>query len=243
MESINISICDSDFKICEDIFNLIRSLNPAANIFIFKSKEELLNFKTDCEIYFLDIKGVDGLKIAKILRRRENFLNKTPSILIFVTGYEDFMQAAFDVRAFHYLLKPIDTKKFAEVFQNAQGEVKNFQTQAEKFLLIKSDGLSKKIFLQDILYIESDNKKVLIHTTEKIFTTYGKMDAFEVALGENFYRCHRFFIVNLAKISAYNSNSIQLVNGEKIFLAEKRYSDFVKNFLNYAKGGGIVNVS
>ena len=240
--NINISICDSDLKICENIFNLIRAEISGAKISVFKSKDELLKSKTNFEIYFLDIKGVDGLEIAKILRRREFFLNKTPSILIFVTGYEDFMSAAFDVRAFHYLVKPVDVKKFSEVLNRAVDEVKNFQTQAEKFLLIKVEGVTKKIFLRDIFYIESADKKVLIHTAEKIFTTYGKMDALEIALGKNFYRCHRFYLVNLEKISAYNSNTIQLVNGEKIFLAEKRYSNFVKNFLNYAQGGGMVNI-
>ncbi len=240
---MNISVCDSDLKICEDILNLIRAEKIDAEISVFRSKDELLKSKKNFEIYFLDIKGIDGLEVAKILRRREFFLNKPPSILIFVTGYEDYMSAAFDVRAFHYLLKPVDAKKFSEVFNSAIAEIKNFQTQAEKFLLLKVEGMNKKIFLKDILYVESDNKKVLIHTAEKIFTTYGKMDAFEIALGENFFRCHRFYLVNLEKISAYNSNTIQLVGGEKIFLAEKRYSDFVKKFLKYAQGGGAVNIS
>jgi len=242
MTNLNISVCDSDLKICEDIFNLIRAELPETKISVFKSKDDLLQSKTDFEIYFLDIKGIDGLEVAKILRRREFFLQKSPSILIFVTGFEDFMAEAFDVHAFHYLLKPIDAKKFSQVLNQAVNEVENFQAQTEKFLLIKSDGMTKKIFLRDILYIESDNKKVIFHTAEKIFTTYGKMDALEIALGESFFRCHRFFIVNLAKISAYNANTIQLVNGEKIFMAEKRYSDFVKIFLKYATDGGIVNI-
>ena len=242
MANINISICDSDLKICEDIFNLIRAELPEAKISVFKSKDELLESKTNFEIYFLDIKGIDGLDVAKILRRREFFLQKSPSILIFITGYENFMSEAFDVHAFHYLLKPVDAKKFSQVLNQAISEVQNFQTQAEKFLLIKVEGVTKKILLKDIFYVESDNKKVIFHTTEKIFTTYGKMDSLEIALGESFFRCHRFYLVNFEKISAYSSTTIQLVNGEKIFMAEKRYADFVKKFLKYAQVGGVVNI-
>ena len=202
----------------------------------------MLKSKNIFQIYFLDIKGVDGLNIAKILRRREKILQTPPGILIFITGYENFMQQAFDVHAFHYLLKPVDSKKFSQVFNRAVDEIKNLKNFSEKFILIRADGMTKKILLKNIFFVESADKKVLIHTDEKIFEIYGKMDELEIALGENFFRCHRFFIVNLEKISAYNSNTIELVNGEKIFMAEKRYSDFVKNFLIYAKNGGIVNV-
>lgn len=240
---MNIAICDSDRKICENISDLIRAENIGANIFIFESKEKILQSKENFSIYFLDIKGVDGLEIAKIIRRREKFFKNPPSILIFVTGYENFALEAFDVNAFHYILKPIDTKKFSQILNRAVSEIKNFENQAEKFFMIKVDGTNKKIFLKNIFYIESADKKVIIHTEEKNFEIYGKMDAFEIALEEKFFRCHRFFLVNFEKISAYTSTTIELLNGEKIFMAEKRYSDFVKNFLKYAKNGGIVNVS
>lgn len=239
---MNIAICDSDKKICENISDLIRAENFPAKIFIFMSKEEILRSKENFSIYFLDIKGVDGLEIAKILRRREKILQTLPSILIFVTGYDDFMADAFDVHAFHYLLKPIDRKKFSQVLTRAREEIENFQTQAEKFLLIKIDGMNKKIFLRDIFFVESNNKKVIIHTAEENFEVSGKMETFEIALGENFFRCHRFFIVNLAKISAYNSNTIFLDSGDKIFISQKKYAEFVKIFLNYAQSGGAVNV-
>ena len=102
--------------------------------------------------------------------------------------------------------------------------------------------MRRKISLKDILFIESQNKKVVIHTSDKIYETYGKMDAFEIVLGDLFYRCHRCYLVNLEKISAYQSDTIYLINGEKILLARKKYTDFVKTYLRYAIRGGIVNV-
>ncbi len=35
-----------------------------------------------------------------------------------MTGYREYMEAAFDVNAFHYLIKPIDHGKFSEVFRS-----------------------------------------------------------------------------------------------------------------------------
>ena len=239
---MNIAICDSDSNICKIISDLIRSEIFGANIFIFNSKSDLLQSKNFFQIYFLDIKGIDGLEIAKIIRSREKIFQTPPSILIFVTGYENFMAEAFDVHAFHYLLKPLDSKKFSQILFQAVDELNNLKNFSEKFLIAKIDGYNKKIFLRDIFFVESADKKVLIHTDNKIFEIYGKMDALEIALGDNFFRCHRFFLVNFEKISAYNSNSIELLNGEKIFISAKRFPDFVKNFLNYARNGGLVNV-
>ena len=68
------------------------------------------------------------------------------------------------------------------------------------------------------------------------------MDEFEKSLGTGFYRCHRCYLVNLAKISAYSPDGIQVINGEMVMLANKKYAAFVKAYLHYAKGGGIVNV-
>lgn len=239
---MNIAICDDNNLICAEISKLIFEKIPDAKIFTFNSRGKLLTAKTDFEIYFLDVKGIGGIDAAKIIRRRQEILNAPKSILIFVTGYSDYMSEAFDVHAFHYILKPIDAQKFSNVLSQALTEIQNIKTQAENFLLIKVDGVTKKIFLQDILYIESQNKKVAIHTTTQIFEVYGKMDAYEVALHEKFFRCHRCFLVNFAKISAYNSDTIQLCNGEKIFISAKKFPDFVKSFLNYAQSGGLVNV-
>lgn len=239
---MNIAICDDNKLICSDISNLIQKNFLDAKISVFSSKEDLLKSKEIFQIYFLDVKGISGIDAAKIIRRRQEILNLPKSILIFVTGYDEFMSDAFDVHAFHYLLKPIDTKKFSQVLNQAVNELKNIQYQNENFLLIKVDGVTKKIFLQDIFYIESQNKKVVIHTTNEIFEVYGKMNAYEIALAENFFRCHRCYLVNMAKISAYNSDTIQLCNDEKILISAKKFPDFVKSFMDYAQNGGLVNV-
>ncbi len=236
---INIAICDNNRNACNDILQLIHKQKPSAKIFTFASKDTLLDAKEDFDMFFLDIKGVGGIEIAKILRERPN---SAKSILIFITGYSEFMSEAFDVNAFHYLLKPIDAKKFAQILDKAWAEIENAETQAEKYLLLKVDGVTKKFFLRDIFFIESANKKVILHTMTGNYSAAAKMDALEIALADYFYRCHRCYLVNLEKISAYTNDTIQLTNGENILIAGKKYPAFVKNYLRYAKSGGVVNV-
>ena len=44
------------------------------------------------------------------------------------------------------------------------------------------------------------------------------------------------------KICAYSADTIQVVGGDELILAQKKYTDFVKRYMRYAKDGGIVNV-
>ena len=75
------------------------------------------------DIVFLDIEmdKVSGMDIARLIRGQEDN-GRQRSIIIFVTGYREYMEAAFDVNAFHYLVKPIDAEKFSEVFSRAWKE-------------------------------------------------------------------------------------------------------------------------
>ena len=58
--------------------------------------------------------GKNGMETARALRKRG-----MDTILIFVTAIEEYVFQAFDVGAFHYLVKPFEQEKFAEVLRNA----------------------------------------------------------------------------------------------------------------------------
>lgn len=240
--SLTIAVCDSDKNICEDIAHLIRRQRPEARIFLFRSKEELLAAAARFSILFLDVQGVSGLEIARELRRREEEGRGPRSILIFVTGYREYMEEAFDVRAFHYLLKPIRPEKFRQVLEAACREAQQAEAQAESFLLLKTQAATVKLALQDIFFIDSSNKKVLVHTEGETYEVYGTMEAMELALGAGFFRCHRCFLVNLSKVASYTSDAIFLTGGRTVLLSRKKYGEFVKAFLRYAREGGIVDV-
>jgi DNA-binding LytR/AlgR family response regulator len=240
---MRIAVCDDDRAIREEISRLIQKQVSEADIAEYQSGEELINAKGNFDIYFLDIEmgKMSGMDIARRIREREEN-SRQRSIIIFVTGYREYMEAAFDVNAFHYLIKPIDVEKFSEVFSRAWKEASVFEEQTKKHILVKSSGIQQKLLLKDIYYIESGNKKVIFHTTNGTLEVYGKMEELENGLGNTFYRCHRCYLVNMEKISAYSADNIQVTNGDNLLLARKKYSDFIKTYMRYVKNGGIVNV-
>ncbi len=97
----------------------IERLYPKADLLLYQSGEELLLTDAEPDILLLDIQmsGKNGMETARELRRKSK-----KTILIFVTALEDFVFQAFDVGAFHYLVKPFDDNKFTEVLGNAVRE-------------------------------------------------------------------------------------------------------------------------
>ena len=223
---MNVAICDNENIICEDVERLIHNIDSKIIVKIFKSKDELNHSNEEFSIYILDIKGVDGLNIAHNLRN-----SNSKSVIIFLTGYREYMEEAFDVNAFHYLIKPIEPERFKKIFTRALNGI----NQSEQKIIIKSNNLQYVINVSNIFFVESSNKKIIFHTADNIYETYGTMEQIEKNLGDNFYRCHRCYLVNLTKILAYNSQSIKLINGEEIIIAQKKYHEFVKAFMCFAK--------
>ena len=239
---MKIAVCDDDKAAREHIVSLVKEQIQDAEIMTFATGEEMLKVRSSFDISFLDVemKEMSGMDVANHIRQEEQ--GNTKSIIIFVTGYEKYMNSAFDVFAFHYLLKPIDEEKFRNVFGRALKELSVAKEQTKRYILVRSSGARQKVYIKDIYYIESANKKVIIHTRAGILDSYGKMDELEQMIGSGFYRCHRCYLVNMEKIVSYNANTIKVVNGDKLILARKKYSDFIRQYMKYAKDGGIVNV-
>lgn len=235
---MKIAICDDNAEIRREILLLVKQSCQKAEISLFSTGEELLRSVLHFDIIFLDIEmgQLGGIEAAKKLRGRNCGSKK--EIIIFVTAYSDYMEQAFDVNAFHYLIKPINKEKFNRVFAAALKEI----TEIEPFIVIKTFGDRQKLLLKDILYIESSNKKAVFHTKKGTVEVYRKMEELEQELSGRFFRCHRCFLVNMESISGYSYEEIKLINGESLILSKKKYPDFVKAYMRYAEGGGAVNV-
>ena len=112
------------------------------------------------------------------------------------------------------------------------------KTKMQERIFIKTRNRNITIDKSRILYVESRTRKVEIHLNNECIETYATMNEMEKQLGEGFYRCHRGYLVNMAYILEYDTSKISLNNGEEIYMAKDKYSDFVKEYMRYLKGGG-----
>ncbi len=235
---MKIAVVDDEEIIRRQIHGFIKKQEPDFQISDFAAGEELLAAGTGFDIMFLDIQmeGMNGIEAAEIIRQSD-----TDAVIIFLTGIKEYVFDAFDVSPFHYLLKPVTEQKFTEVLCRAVKEAEKRQSRKDRRIFIKTKKRGYTLSLNSILYIESRGKKVEIHTTdmEDIIESYVTMEDFEIQLGDGFYRCHRGYLVNMAHIAGYDSDSIVLSSGEQVCLTKKKHSGFVKAYMWYLQNGGV----
>lgn len=236
---MKIAIVDDESVIREQITDMVVKQIPDCIVDTYETGEHFLLAGRGYALVFLDIQmeGRNGIDIARVLRKYQEDV-----VIIFITGIKKYVFEAFDVGAFHYLLKPVKERKFAEVFERAVREIENRRSLREEPFFIKTKNRSYTMKKESVLYIESRGKKVEIHTKKEVIEIYGSMSELERELGEGFYRCHRGYLVNMAHIAEYDNNSISLGNGEIVYLAKERYGDFVKSYMRYLRNGGITSV-
>jgi len=245
---MQIGICDDEEQVRSLLDAKIRLIYPSEDIRHYASGDELLSETKPMDILFLDIRmeGINGMEVARRIRKRG-----WRTVVIFITALKEYVYDAFDVGAFHYLVKPFDKAKFYEVLERAvkqcqaQAEAKAAKTvHAEKrnirsdsggngpSIQIKSEGVSHRIAIADIYYVEVNNRKLVLHTIWGEVEYYGRMQELEAQAGSLLYRSHRGYLVNFRHIARFDRDSIYFEKGRAL-LAKKRYSDFVRKYMEY----------
>ena len=188
----------------------------------------------DIVITDIQMPGMDGMETARILRQKNERM-----VLIFVTAVEEYVFQAFDVAAFHYLVKPFSDEKFEEVVKRAVRSIKEYSENQldEKYMMVQSGGSHMKVFLKDIVYAEVYNRKVIIHTRDTNIEYYGKLQELSEIAGADFFRTHRAYLVHFKYVQKYDANCVTMENGTAL-IAKQNYSEFVKQYLKYNQRKG-----
>ena len=235
---MRIAICDDEKNIRELIANKVVKQYPDAEIIFFQSGEELLLVDESIDILFLDIQmsGIDGMETARELRKKDKRV-----ILVFVTAVEEYVFQAFDVGAFNYIVKPIDDGKFSDVLHRAVDEWSsqniNEKEPEERYVLINNSGVHTKVILDEIVYAEVFNRKVVIHKLDGEIEYYGKMSDLESLAGDSFFRPHRAYLINFKYVEKYDATTIYLERGT-VLMAKQNYPEFVKKYMKYIQKRG-----
>ena len=197
--------------------------------------EKILKYKPDVVIADICMPFLDGIEMIKKASEQVRF----KSILLTSYAEFDYARRAIEAKVCEYLLKPVDEHKFAEVMQRAMWQLE--REKEEMSLLIKADGSYMEVLAKNILYAENEARKIVLHTKnmpESSYTFYEKMEVLEKRLGEGFFRSHRGFLVNLREVYKYDATTIQMKNGDKVYLAKQKYNDFVTAYMKYLRSAG-----
>ncbi|WP_026495686.1 LytR/AlgR family response regulator transcription factor [Butyrivibrio sp. WCD3002] len=233
---MRIAICDDEEKVREILLRKVGAAFPEDPIDTFSSGEELLKASEVPDILLLDIKmpGISGMEVAKALRERAD-----KTVIIFITGEEQYVFDSFDVQAFHYLVKPFSDQKLEEVLNKAKELITKEKRQPEKkYVMVNSGGSHIRICLSDVIYAEVFNSKVIVHTTDSDIEYYGRLTELEKLAGEDFFRTHRAYLVHLKFVKKYDATNVYLKKGQAL-VSKQNYPKLVKKILDYNRREGL----
>ena len=132
------------------------------------------------------------------------------------------MQIGYEVRAYRYLLKPIQFEKLKEHINKC---VDDIMKKRSKNLIIKNKGSIYNIAIDDIMFVEVINKDIMIHTKKQLYKLKTSMRQIEKELEiYDFYRCHKGFLVNIKKIESVSKNMI-VINDTEVPVSRYRIKD------------------
>lgn len=230
--------------ICEDSMLDREMLHK---IVVFLMTDRGLDFKVDmyedgeslCEGYanhpydliFLDVMmgEINGVETGRRIRELDNMVE-----IVYCTSSKDFAIAAYEVHAMGYLLKPYETAKIGAVVDYY---VQKHPQQEKNFIEVKSQRKSVIIPYKDIIYMESDNKVVYIHTTKQgDVKVYSKLDVFEEQIiDERFLRCHQSYFVNLEYVAGLVDSDFIMINDDMIPIRKSGRKLIIKKYEEYLK--------
>lgn len=170
----------------------------------------------DPSVVLLDIAmpGMDGIEVARALASKR----PAPAV-IFITAFDQFAVAAFEVAAVDYLMKPIDPKRLREALDRARGHLRTRDERAsaaaeagaspflEEFWASDRSGLVR-IAARDIDRISAERDYMRLHVGARSWLIHHSMAALEEQLDpQRFVRLHRSAIVRRDYISGFSRNA------------------------------------
>ena len=230
---LNIAICDDNKLFLEKFAETVSSLiKEEHNIVKFTNPNDLLHRiedysddSIDMVITDIEMPGLNGVNMAKELKALHPRIQ-----FIFVTNYTEYIQEVFAVNPIYYILKPVDETKLAEALKKA---IEQLSESDKKCFNVTSKNKILRIRYDEIKYIESYSRKIIIHETKRNTELLMKLDDFEKELPPYFLRIHKSYSVNMNMIRSINNNLIELFSGEVIPVAKVKYPEIKKSILRF----------
>lgn len=183
---------------------------------------------TPVDLMLLDIKmpKLLGTDFVRSLRQ--------PPKVIFTTAYRDYALDGYELDVIDYLLKPISFERFLRAVSKVMRveqppgnagqspqpdllaaplvEKQNTTSPENTFLYFRADRKMVKVFIRDILYVESlrDYVKIITVSAQPLVVKQSMSSLEEMLPEAGFLRIHRSFIVAIDKITAYTPSHIDI---------------------------------
>lgn len=221
---MKIAVCDDDDAIVRCLSNYISNICNEVHVDVeiepyHSAKNLIAKFapKDSYDIIFMDIEidEVNGIEAARRLRALG-----MDTILIFVSSYDKYLMELFEVEPFRFIKKPVQAEEFRKIFMKAIERVQK----TNGFFEFKQKHQIGRIPYRDILYFESQQRQIILHTLQGSMTFYGKLNDVEECVKEKtmFLRIHQSFLINFMFVKSFQMKQVVLLNNVTLNVSEDR---------------------
>lgn len=182
------------------------------------------------DVIMLDVfmPGINGIQCAKDIRNCDRYVK-----IIFLTSSVEFAMESYSVKAYDYLLKPIQKEKLFEVIGQLERELHKTE---KNIVIIKCKTGIVKLALSEVEYCEMLNRKIVIHMADsREYECNLKMTELEKKLEiyGMFLRPHRSYLVNMDHIREFTPKNMVLECGVEVPIPREKYAQMKQEFMDY----------
>ncbi|MDC7291787.1 LytTR family DNA-binding domain-containing protein [Blautia schinkii] len=202
---LRIALCDDETDARDSVrFQLEKILYEGSEEIVYEftsgnsAVKWLKGHPGEIDLLFLDIEmeGLNGMDTARKIREFNQEL-----VIVFLTGYSDYVFQGYEVGALDYVMKPVQEKRLRNIISRVRGILG--KNREKVFTFKNTDGIFR-MPVDKVSYFYSDRRKVVLVTGEKEYPFYGKLDEVEEQLKQQactgFVRIHQRYLVNADKV-------------------------------------------
>ena len=235
---MRIAIVDDESLFRRQIDETITSLYGKGEVscFHYSDGEAIIgSFKTGfpLDAVFLDIemKGMDGMATARTIR---SYSRDIP--IIFMTSHTEMAMDGYEVGAFRFLGKPVDREKLRETLKDLENRIK-----VEEKIVLRVDGEEVIHPISSLVYIEAANNStrfVFAGDSAEVRMKFAEGMKLVDAVSKDFFKCHRSYYINLARVSKLGSGDVNMDNGDMLPVSRSAAQDVKQRLFEFIRRTG-----
>lgn len=228
---IKIAVCDDDDNVCKCIYQYLFDaediINEEIKADIFADSCELKSnyFADSYDLLFIDIEMpfISGIELTEYIRNDVNDINLN---IVFISSHTSYALELFKIMPMDFLIKPIKSDDVLRILKQWQ----RINAADNSIFTIQNRNKIYRIKIEDIIYVESRQRKIFIHCRDFIIDNYGKLsDITNKKIFDFFIEIHKSFFINYNHIVSITNNSVKLTNGDILPISQsKRFAAFKK---------------